>query len=191
MKPAVALLTALLAIITLRAAEPPVATLLGQLPATAVLRTMPSDTPANQRLDGLAFIAGYQVIGDPVPIPAEKSAALRTALESPTAFTATTKDEIMRPGVAYRFGTGADAVDLLVCFSCDKVAFIRPGADTVGIVHHITQPTRDVLLDLAKELLPQDEAIQELPKVRGTRLVPPPYAPIPKDAPRPGQPAAS
>ena len=97
----------------------------------------------------------------------------------------------MRPGVAYRFGTGADAVDLLVCFSCDKVAFIQPGADTVGIVHHITQPTRDALLSLAKELLPQDEAIQELPKVRGTHPVPAPYAPLPKDAPRPGQPAGN
>lgn len=173
----------------LRAATEDPSALLGDRQPTVILRTMPSDTPPNQRLDGLAFIAGYQVIGDPAPIPAEKAAALRAALESPTAFDAASNDEHMRPGVAYRFGAGKDAIDVLVCFSCDKVALIPPGADRITTVHHITQATRDVLLDTAKALLPQDEAIQELPKVRGTHPAPPPYAPVPKDAPRPGQPA--
>jgi hypothetical protein len=191
MKSLAALAAALLLLAPALAAEPPVATLLGNRPATVILRTMPSDTPSNQRLDGLTFIAGYQVIGDPVPIPPEKAAALAAALESPVAFDAASNDQHMRPGVAYRFGTGADAVYLLVCFSCDKVTFIRPGADTPGTMHHITQTTRDTLLGLAKALLPQDEAIQELPKVRGTHPAPPPYAPIPKDAPKPGQPTGN
>jgi hypothetical protein len=166
-----------------RAAEP-IASIIGQRAPTAILRTMPSDTPPNQRLAGLVFIAGYEVIGQPFPLSAAQANRLDAAMKDPDACDTTQNEEHMRPGVAYRFGSGADAVDLLVCFSCDKIAAIPPGAGAITTTHHITQATRDVLLGLAKELLPQDEAIQELPRIRSEHPIPPPPAPVPRDAPR-------
>ncbi len=182
------ILFVLLALAVSARAATPVADLLGGRAPTAILRTMPSDTPPNQRLDGLAFIAGYEAIGAPVPIPAEKAAALAARLKDPGSTDAENNDEHMRPGVAYRFGAGADAVDVLVCFSCDKIAVLPAGAPAITETFHLTQATRDVLLDLAKQLLPEDEAIQELPRVRRVHPAPPPDVPVPADAPRPGQP---
>ncbi|HEY8898965.1 MAG TPA: hypothetical protein VIM61_00925 [Chthoniobacterales bacterium] len=175
----------------LRAADTPAQILAGWTPAE-ILRLMPSDTPPNQRLAGLAFVAGYEVIGQSVSIPAEKSAALLAALTDPAAFTAEKNEEHMRPGVAIRFRptgpTDKTAIlYLLVCFSCDKVALIPPGAGAITATYQIAQPTRDALLGLSKELLPQDEAIQALPKIRSKSAIPPPAAPIPADAPRAGQ----
>ncbi len=169
-------------------AGPPVesaAGLIGQRLPTTILRTMPSDTPPNQRLAGLNFIAGYEVIGQPVPLSAAQAGRLAETMKNPAACDTTQNEERLRPGVAYRFGSGADAVDLLVCFSCDKIALVPPGAVGIASTHHITQATRDVLLGLAKELLPQDEAVQELPRVRSDHPIPPPPAPVPKDVPRP------
>lgn len=184
-------LRALFAALLLPVALPasPLADAIGDRPATAILRTMPSHTPPNHRLKDLTFLAGYEVIGEPVPVPAERSAALVAQLKTPDAAKAPLNEEKMRPGVAYRFGEGPEAVNLLVCFSCDKVAIVLPGEDAIAHTLPIAQPTRDALLDLAKELLPKDEAIQELPRVRNPRPVPPPAAPIPADAPRPGEPS--
>lgn len=183
----------LLAALLLPAAALPASELadaIGDRPATAILRTMPSHTPPNHRLKGLTFLAGYEVIGEPVPVPADRSAALVAQLKKPDATKAPLNEEKMRPGAAYRFGEGPDAVNVLVCFSCDKVAVVLPGQDAIAHTLPISQPTRDALLDLAKVLLPKDEAIQELPRVRNPYPVPPPAAPVPADAPRPGGPAA-
>jgi len=181
---------AALAFVATAHADDSVRAVIGNRAPTAILRVMPDETPKNQQLAGLTFLAGYEVIGQPVPIPAGRASELAKLITTPTAFALVQKDDNLRPGVAYRFGSGADAVDLLVCFSCDKVAVAPAAAETISGTHRITQPARDVLLGLAKELLPGDEAIQELPKVRGTHPVPPPAVPIPKDAPRPGEPAA-
>lgn len=170
-------------------AQPPEKTLaavIGDRAPAAILRAMPDETPPNQRLAGLTFVAGYQVIGQPVPLNAAQSARLAAVARDPAAFDATQFEEHLRPGVIYRFGAGADVVDLLVCFSCDKIAVVPAGADAIASTHHITQATRDALLGLAKELLPGDEAIQELPRIRSAHAVPPPPAPVPKDAPKPG-----
>lgn len=183
-----AALAALFLPLALHASE--LAEAIGDRPATAVLRTMPSHTPPNHRLPGLTFLAGYEVIGDAVPVSAEQSAALVAQLKKPDATRAPLNEERMRPGIAYHFGEGDDAVNLLVCFSCDKVAIVPPGQDAIAHTLPIAQPTRDALLDLAKVLLPKDEAIQELPRVRNPKPAPPPAAPIPADAPRPGGPSA-
>jgi len=168
-------------------ADDSISAAIGNRTPTAILRVMPDETPKNQQLDGRVFLASYEVIGKPVPIPTDHAAELAKLVATPTAFALVQKDDRLRPGVAYRFGSGADAVDLLVCFSCDKVAVAPAGVEAITGTHRITQPARDVLLGLAKELLPGDEAIQELPKVRGTHPVPPPVVPIPKDAPRPSE----
>jgi hypothetical protein len=193
MKPAATLLAPFRLLLVLIALAPgahaddSISAAIGNRAPTAILRVMPDETPKNQQLDGHVFLASYEVIGEPVPIPADRAAELVKLVATPTAFALVQKDDRLRPGVAYRFGSGADAVDLLVCFSCDKVAVAPAGAEAITGTHRITQPARDVLLGLAKTLLPGDEAIQELPKVRGTHPVPPPAVPIPKDAPRPGQ----
>jgi len=179
-----------LAVVAAAHADDSVLTAIGNRTPTAILRVMPDETPKNQQLDGHVFLASYEVIGEPVPIPVDRAAELAKLVATPSAFAIVQKDDRLRPGVAYRFGSGADAVDLLVCFSCDKVAVAPAGAEAITGTHRITQPARDVLLGLAKELLPGDEAIQELPKVRGTRPMPPPAVPVPKDAPRPGEPTA-
>ncbi len=170
-----------------RAGDISIAQLIGARAPTAILRIIPDETPPNQRLDSLVFLAGYQAVGDPVSLNPAQAARLAAMVQAPASFNDTEPEAKMRPGVAYRFGTGADAVHMLVCFSCDKVAVIPPGKDAVGLSAHLTQPARDVLLALAKELLPQDDAIQELPRIRSEHAVPPPPAPVPKDAPRPGQ----
>jgi len=164
---------------------------LGDRAPTAILRVMPSYAPPNQRLPEFAFIAGYEVIGQPVPLDAGQASALLAAVKAPDAFDDTEPEQRMMPGISYRFGAGADAIEMLVCFGCDKVAIIPPGADKISDTLHITQPTRDALLGLAKKLLPNDEAIQSLPKVRATKPVPPPSVPVPKDAPRAGGATAS
>jgi hypothetical protein len=178
------MIIALAMIIAPSHAEDSIAAIIGQRAPTAILRIMPDDTPPNQRMPGLSFIAGYEVIGQPIPLSAEQAARLAAAIKDPAAFDGAQNEEHMRPGVAYRFGTGADAVDMLVCFSCDKIAVVPPGAAAITSTHHIAQATRDTLLGIAKELLPKDEAIQELPRVRSVHPIPPPAVPVPKDAPR-------
>jgi len=172
-----------------RAAES-VAAAIGDRVPTAILGVMPSDTPPGQRLPDLVFVAGYEVVGQPVPLDAAQAARLLAAVKAPGAFDSAEPEQKMMPAIAYRFGTAPDAVDLLVCFGCDKVAIVPSGADAIAGTQHLTQPARDALLGLAKELLPKDEAIQELPKVRSEKPAPPPAVPIPQDAPRAGQPPA-
>jgi len=164
----------------------------GDRPATLILRTMLSATPEGQRLGDVSYIAGYEVIGKSVAIPpaaAEKLAALvknPAAFERPAENEKPAPDTLYRPGVAYRFGTDKGFVDLLVCFSCDKIAIVPMGSAWIAAIRDVTQPARDVLLGVAKELLPGDEALQALPRVRSKSPAPPPPAPVPADAPKPG-----
>ncbi|MGH8047375.1 MAG: hypothetical protein ACREKL_09025 [Chthoniobacterales bacterium] len=149
-------------------------------------RTMISPTPAGQRLPDLTYIGGYEAIGKPVTLSKEQSAQLAALLKNPGNFASGGPKLCgFRPGVAFRFGSGDDAVDLLVCFSCDEVAAVPYGkAELMNT--GFPQATRDILLSLAKALFPNDEAIQALPKVRSENPAPPPAAPVPEDAPRPG-----
>jgi hypothetical protein len=153
---------------------------------------MLNPTPESQRLPDIAYVAGYEVLGKPVALPAAGAAKLAELVGNPDAFTQPADDEkedpgtAYRPGVVYRFGTDRDAVDLLVCFSCDKVAVVPAGATAIAGIRDITQPARDVLLGLARETLPGDEALQALPRVRSKKPVPPPPVPVPKDAPAAG-----
>lgn len=146
-------------------------------------RVTPSDTPDYQRLPGSTYIGDYEVVGEAVSIPATQAAALLQVLRVPAAFESGVKVKCaFRPGVAYRCGEGKDAIDLLVCFACDEVAVVPLGGQQVA-TYHMPQSSRDVLLGVAKQLLPNDEAIQELPKVRRESPAPPPPAPLPKDLP--------
>ncbi len=158
----------------------PISDVLGDRAPTEIRRIIPSETPTHLRLDGIEFIAGYEVIGQPIALTTDQIATLEDLTTDPAAFdsdgVATCK---FRPGIALRYGAGEDVIDLLVCFACDEVASVPTGQDVTQLAI-IPQSTRDVLLDLAKTALPDDSAIQELPDVRRKGAAPPPFAPTPQ-----------
>ncbi len=155
----------------------PISEILGDRVPSEIRRIIPSETPTNLRLDGIEFIAGYEVIGQPKPLTADQIAALTTLTTSPAAFDSDGEATCtFRPGIALRFGTDAEVIDLLVCFACDEVATVPSGGDVTQLAI-MPQSSRDTLLDLAKTALPDDQAIQELPAVRREGSAPPPYAP--------------
>ncbi len=162
------------------AAEPNVASLIGDRSPTAILRTQPTATPPNLRFDS-PHIDGYEVIGDPVAIPAKTAATLRALFSDPGAFVPAEKNYCaFRPGVAIRSGTEADAIDILVCFACDE-AIVVPSGGTKAAQVSLTVSTRTALLTAARELLPSDEAIQNLPDTRRENPPPPPSVPGPTE----------
>jgi hypothetical protein len=153
---------------------------------TIAQRTMITATPPEQRISGVTYIDDYEVIGKSVELSKEQSAQLAALLKNSASFADDGPKKCgFRPGVAFRLGSGDDAIDLLVCFSCNEVAAVPHGRSAVMAVG-FPQATRDVLLPLAKALFADDEAIQALPKVRSEHPAPPPAAPVPADAPKPG-----
>ncbi len=69
-----------------------------------------------------------------------------------------------RPGVGYRVWRGDEAVEVVLCFSCDELLVLSPkGAD--GSVHRAAEdfdPARARLVALAKQEFPADQDIQSL-----------------------------
>lgn len=190
MKTLFAILATLASFATLRADDTGIVQAIGDRAPTTILRMIPDMVPVGQQLASLLFIGGYQAIDrDGVPLTPDQAARLSAAVKAPGAFDTTEPEAKMRPGITYRFGAGADAVDMLVCFSCDKVSLVPVGKDTIAATGHIAQATREVLLSIAKEALPKDEAIQELPAVRSENAVPAPAVPVPEGARRPQAPA--
>ncbi|MGC1481268.1 MAG: hypothetical protein WA771_12230 [Chthoniobacterales bacterium] len=173
---ALALALVALAFPILAPAEP-ISEVIGDRKATEIRRIIPAETPEAQRLPELSYIAGYEILGDPEILTTEQTATLEALTAKPDAFEsdgeATCK---LRPGVALRFGSESDAIDMLVCFACNEVAAV-PLDRTITQLALMPQSSRDVLLGIAKAALPEDEAIQELPEVRREGAAPAPYAP--------------
>lgn len=167
----------LLLAIPLLAQAAPISEILGDRAPTEIRRIIPSETPTNLRLEGIDFIAAYEVIGEPTPLASDQATTVRELTTDPAAFDsdgeATCK---FRPGVAVRYGADADVIDLLVCFACDEVATVPLGGEVTQLAT-MPQSSRDALLSLAKAALPRDEAIQELPTIRREGTATPPYAP--------------
>ncbi len=155
----------------------PIADILGDRKATEIRRIIPSETPENLKLPELTYIADFEILGEPVALSAAQAATLTKLTSDAAAFDsdgeATCK---FRPGVALRFGTDGDAIDLLVCFACNEVAAV-PLGEAIEQLALMPQSSRNVLLNLSKEALPDDEAIQELPAVRREGPAPAPPAP--------------
>lgn len=148
----------------------------GRVPGK-LLRVMPGETPVHLRY-AQEYIDQYEVIGSsPVTIPADAQDVLKSVLDNEAGFGPLRPDRCkFRPGLSFRIGTGSDQLDLLVCFACDEIAVV-PAGKSVQAIYAFDQPTRDILLNLSKSLLPSDEAIQELPAVRRDKAAPPPPAP--------------
>jgi len=148
---------------------------------THLLRVVPSETPAHLRY-APEYIAQFEVLGgSPVPIPAPDQEVLTALLASSSAFGPLRPDRCkFRPGLSLRSGEGSTQQDLLICFACDEIAVVPAGGE-ISAIYSFDQPTRDILLNLSKKLLPDDEAIQELPPVRRDKAAPPPPAqPLPE-----------
>ncbi len=151
--------------------------IIGDRAATEIRRIIPSETPANLRLPELTYIADFEILGEPTAITSGQADTVAKLIADPAAFDADGEATCkFRPGVALRFGTAPDAIDLLVCFACDEVAAVPPsqGIEQLALM---PQSSRDILLSLSKEALPNDEAIQELPAVRREGPAPAPPAP--------------
>lgn len=153
---------------------------------TLLLRVMPGATPQNQRY-APEYIDSWEVIGgSPAEIPAADGEILSGLLQGGEGFEPLRPDRCkFRPGLSFRSGETDADFDLLVCFACDEVGVVPRESNKLVAVYAFDQPTRDVLLDLAKRLLPDDEAIQELPPVRRDTTARPPSVPIPEDTGNP------
>ncbi len=157
--------------------DKPFAQWLGGNMPTQLLRVMPGETPTHLRY-APEYIDQYEVIGTgPVEIPPSARETLKETLANSGGFGALRTDRCkFRPGLSLRAGAGADQIDLLVCFACDEIGIV-PSGQPLQALYSFDQATRDVLLNLAKTLLPQDEAIQELPTIRRDKAAPPLPAP--------------
>ena len=68
------------------------------------------------------------------------------------------------PGIAVRLVGETRSVDLLLCFECDMLAFAWVGEDSV-IRWQDFDPVRRRLVNLIKEIFPEDREIQQLEPV--------------------------
>jgi len=149
---------------------------LGGAEPTRLSRVMPGETPDNLR-HADEYIGRYEVLPGTVALPPAWIEKLAPVLANASAFGELRPDRCrFRPGVALRATTG----DLLICFACDEIGVVPEDGKLVA-VYSFDQATRDALLSLSKQLLPDDEAIQELPEVRRD-TAPPPIPALPPGA---------
>jgi hypothetical protein len=133
----------------------------------------------------VAFLVAASAIAE---TPAADQGGLKGALTNANGFGPLRPDWCkFRPGLSLRSGAGSEQQDLLVCFACDELAVV-PAGGKMQAIYAFDQPTRDTLLNLAKALLPDDEAIQELPAVRRDKAAPaPPAQSLPDPETSPGE----
>lgn len=157
--------------------DKPFADWLGNRAPSELFRVMPGETPAHLRY-APEYIDQYEVIGTgPVAIPENVQVTLKKAFQNNAAFGPLRIDRCkFRPGLSVRAGEGTDRMDFLICFACDEIGVV-PMGQPLQALYSFDQPTREILLNMAKQLLPNDEAIQELPAIRRDKAAPPPPAP--------------
>jgi len=168
--------------------DKPLTEWIGDRVPTHLLRVIPSETPAHLRF-APEYIDQFEVLGGaPVPIPVADQGDLKSVLANENGFGPLRPDRCkFRPGLSLRSGAGSEQQDLLVCFACDELAVV-PAGGKIEAIYAFDQPTRDTLLNLAKALLPDDEAIQELPAVRRDKAAPaPPAQSLPDPETSPGE----
>jgi hypothetical protein len=69
---------------------------------------------------------------------------------------------IFDPGLSFRVFSGADYVDVLVCFKCDEVCLYDSTGNRNPRYNGNVRPGRRKFLALAKRALPDDEVIRQL-----------------------------
>jgi hypothetical protein len=80
----------------------------------------------------------------------------------------TTKRCAFAPGVAFRLWKGDEAVEVLLCFSCDELEVIvkDPTGKELRRVREDSDPMRPALVGLAKKAFPKDPELQKLKERR-------------------------
>ena len=117
------------------------------------------DAPGAQA-DKPGRLQGYPIISGPTAIDEASRATLSKVLTDPDTYLwDSAKACEFIPGVALRLSDANVRVDVLVCFSCEELEMYTNGK-RVG--HEDFDPRRTDLLRVAKQLFPEDEAIQEL-----------------------------
>ena len=121
------------------------------------------------RIDGIAARAdlpqgnglqGYPILAGPVPLDAATAAELAAILlDDDTYDWDRAKGCEFAPGVAIRASRDTTSVDVLLCFSCDEVAFYVNGTKRGT---EDTDARRADLVQIAKRLFPDDPKISAL-----------------------------
>lgn len=155
------------------AAEEALAAVLDRMVPEAIIRVQSNVTPTELQF-GEPNIAGYAILGDVVQLSAADAEKLSGVIADTGAFEIGNQAACpFRPGLSIRFLGDGGSVDLLVCFACDEVGVVSGDGGKLGNLYTMSQTARDVLLGVAKAMLPDDEGIQSLPDVRRDGIVPP------------------
>jgi hypothetical protein len=104
----------------------------------------------------------FRILPQPLPVPPELAAKLSVLLLSPQSYPPVISFCMFDPGVALRFWKGNSAVDVLVCFHCNDLAFEPVGAPKSLGGKHSFAPIRGPLLQLVQAARPHDERLQSL-----------------------------
>lgn len=70
----------------------------------------------------------FRILDEPVPVPPKIAAELSRVLLDPASYPTVYKPCEFTPSIVFRFWRGKSAVDVLVCFSCEDLAFQVMGA---------------------------------------------------------------
>ena len=114
-------------------------------------------------------IGGYGISSTGKEQGKEFASKLSAILLKPeTYFFEKAKRCMFQPGVAYRLWKDQDAVEVVVCFSCDEIeVFVKDGAGK--ITHYSGEDfdnARAGMVALARQAFPNDKEVQSLPVAR-------------------------
>lgn len=105
-------------------------------------------------------IGGYEILSGPVEVLPEHAQALAKILADPKSYHwEFAKTCEFSPGVAIRFRSEKGTTDVLLCLSCDQVAFCQNDNIVGG---EDFDDLRGPILEIVKNIFPQDAEIQGL-----------------------------
>ncbi len=131
----------------------------GILERAGRVETLRIDGSLEARESGAAKVGDYPILSTGPQLNRAQSDRLRELLFDGAnwQFNLAKGCEFM-PGVDFRFVAGAEQVDVLLCFSCDKWAFLHGDRFLV----EDNDRARGALLRLACEAFPEDEVLRSL-----------------------------
>jgi len=115
--------------------------------------------PNGQQIKNGEPLHGYGMLSKPITLPKNNREDLMQVLKDAKTYIrhAVPSDCLFRPGVAFRFNDGGKNVELLVCFSCNELRYYMD-CHIVGESYFQSEE----LVDLTRELFPDDKKIQSL-----------------------------
>lgn len=104
----------------------------------------------------------FRIVQEPVPVVPELAAKLSALLLARESYESFVTFCMFEPGIAFRFSRGTAAVDVLVCFKCEELAFQVVGARESLSGRMLFEPVRETLAQFVREARPDDERFQSL-----------------------------